>query len=210
MVRRAPNPPTVDGDLSDSAWRQAEALADFRQTNSGERPADQTEVRLLYTDDAFYVAFICRESTPDKQIVKRTARDSKVWEDDSVEVFINTDGLGYPYCQFVANAAGTQYDAMCPADGLLDSSWNGDWQVRTKSGSDAWTAEFRIPFETLGLAGPPSGRIWLCNFARNDHAARIRQDFGDTWWDISSWGYGPGGGLHVPSKFRPVVFVGDG
>lgn len=208
-ARRVSAPPALDGDLSDPAWQQAEPLTDFRQSNTGERPTDQTEVRLLYTDDALYVAFTCHESTPEKQIIKLTERDSAVWTDDSVEVFINTDGLGYPYYHLISNAAGVQYDALCTPDRPMDASWNGEWQVRTKRGSDRWTAELRIPFATLGVNEPPAGRVWLCNFARNDHAARIREEFGDKWWDISSWGYGPGGGLHVPAKFRPVVFAVD-
>lgn len=208
IARRISISPKLNGDLSDTVWQQAEPLTDFRHPNTGERPTDQTEVRLLYNNEAVYVAFVCHESTPEKQIVKLTERDSAVWTDDSVEVFINTDGLGHPYYHLIANAAGVQYDALCTAEHPMDASWSGDWQVRTRRGGNCWTAEFRIPFATLGLAGAPTGRMWLCNFARNDHAARIRDEFGDKWWDISSYGYGPGGGLHVPAKFRPVVFAG--
>lgn len=209
IARRVSTPPQLNGDLSDPAWQQAEPLTDFRQSNTGERPADQTEVRLLYTDDALYIAFTCHESTPEKQVIRQTERDSAVWTDDSVEVFVNTDGLGYPYYHLVANAAGVRYDAASSAEHPMDASWNGEWQVRTKRGSDRWIAELRVPFATLGIGEAPAGRMWLCNFARNDHAAQIRDAYGDKWWDISSYGYGAGGGLHVPAKFRPVVFACD-
>jgi len=199
-VRKVSAPPVMNGDLSDPIWQQAEKEISFGPAG------DQTEVRLLYTDDALYVGFVCHETMPEMQVVKRTARDSEVWEDDSVEVFINTDGLGYPYYQLISNMAGVMFDARRLPGAGLDISWNADWEVRTKNSGGEWTAEFKISFQSLGLDSAPSGRMWLCNFAREDHAAKIRLEYGDKWWDVTAWGRGSGV-LHDPAKFRPVVFA---
>ena len=49
-------PPTVDGDPSDRAWKQAEVMGQFTQLepDSGAPSTERTEVRVLFDDDTIY------------------------------------------------------------------------------------------------------------------------------------------------------------
>lgn len=50
------------------------------------------------------------------------------------------------YRHFAFDCDGGRYDAD-----NLDPSWNSQWTVSTKKRNDGWTAEVRIPFETLAF-----------------------------------------------------------
>jgi hypothetical protein len=194
-------PPKMTGDLSDPLWKQATVIGGFADGDA--KPDDRTEVRLLYTSDALYVGFTCFESNMDKLVAARTARGMDIWEDDAVEVRINTDGLLFPNYQFGANALGVQYDAATTSNGSPNTAWKPDWQVKTARAADRWTAEYRIPFRTLSVALPPNGCLWMCNFCRLDHA---NAEANGTNYQISSYGAKPGGSFHNTAKFRPVWF----
>ncbi|MGC8864006.1 MAG: carbohydrate binding family 9 domain-containing protein, partial [Armatimonadota bacterium] len=197
-------PIDMKGDLSDPLWSKAGPLGNFG--NGSSVPEDPTEVRLLYTDEALYVGFTCYESHMDKITAVRTERDSNVWQDDSVEVFLNPDSLLLPWWQFIVNVNGVQFDGVQQAGAEFDSSWNGDWQAATARTADRWTAEIRIPFSTLGLDGRQKGRIWMCNFARNDKANDRLERQGWAEYETSSYGAEPRGSLHDTRKFRPILF----
>ena len=53
--------PVVDGVLDDAAWKRAEASDAFTQKapRDGSPPSEPTTVRVVYDDDAIYVAFDC-------------------------------------------------------------------------------------------------------------------------------------------------------
>ena len=57
-ARRTAEKPTIDGKLDDPAWRQAPATSAFTQKfpNEGTPPTDPTTVRVLYDDEAVYIA----------------------------------------------------------------------------------------------------------------------------------------------------------
>ena len=82
----------------------------------------------------------------------RTQRDESVWEDDCVEVFLDTNHDHETYYQLIVNAAGTQGDAVW-RDGRLNLKWDGEWEAKTRQLTDRWNAEIAIPFGT-GPVGP--------------------------------------------------------
>ena len=206
VARLADREPDMKGDLSDPLWQSAPMVTGFGLSTDAGQAEDQTEVRLLYTRQAFYVGVLCHESSVDRMRVTRTQEGSDVWEDDSVEVFVNTDCLGRPYWQFVANAAGVRSFSYQQPATAQDRTPNPDWQVRTARGADRWTAEIRIPYATLGVAGTPAGQIWLVNVVRNDFASSRIDVVGEHWMQTSAWGFRPRGSNHDPRKFNPVLF----
>jgi len=194
-------PVNMTGDLSDPLWQSAPALPGYGILNDpGATPENPTEVRVLCDDTAVYVGFTCHEPFMDRMVCNHKEKGSEVWEDDSVEVFINTDALLGHYCHLIANSAGVTY-------GDWDETrepFTGEWEVKTVRGADRWGVEFRIPYASLGVSGPPKGGVWMCNFARNDYAMDPQRGAGAQ--QITAWGHGRGGGLHDPSKFKPVWF----
>ena len=59
-------PPTIDGDLSDPAWKSAPKVETFLDQQTGAIATDQTIAYILYDDKYIYVAFACKDSQPDK------------------------------------------------------------------------------------------------------------------------------------------------
>lgn len=198
-VHRAMRPPRLAGDLSDPLWRQSPVLKLV-----GGSSGNETELRLLYTPEALYVGFLCYETDTDRLVTGHKARDSEIWTDDSVEIFVNPNALGQPYYQFISNVEGAVLDGRHLPGEPFDITWNGDWEVKTARGKDHWTAEFRIPFRSIGVEGSAKGRIWLFNFARNDRAGEFHSVMGENY-EMSAWS--PAGSLHDTSKFRPIQFA---
>ncbi|MCJ7822761.1 MAG: hypothetical protein MUQ26_06785, partial [Armatimonadetes bacterium] len=62
----------------------------------------------------------CRE--PKRQFIRPRAlkHDGNVWEDDSVEIFIDPAGDRKSYVQLIVNAAGVTYEGR-----EKDGTWNG-------------------------------------------------------------------------------------
>ena len=54
---RTARPPTIDGQLNEEAWSQAQIMSDFTQIDpdEGQPATERTEVRVLYDDRALYV-----------------------------------------------------------------------------------------------------------------------------------------------------------
>src|SRR5439155_20688877 len=73
------DPPTIDGKLDDAAWKTAPPVASFTQKfpNEGMAPSDPTTMRILYDDDAIYVAFEC-EQAHSAVVDRLTRRDREV------------------------------------------------------------------------------------------------------------------------------------
>src|SRR5207237_413502 len=87
-------PPTIDGDLSDTAWKTAPKVETFLDQQTGAIATDQTVAYILYDDKYIYVAFACKDSQPDKITARETIRDYRYnnfdgLSEDSVEVFFD-------------------------------------------------------------------------------------------------------------------------
>lgn len=197
---------TLDGRLDEPAWSFSPTLGPFRIYNDSETYETPSTAQVLYGDDALYVGLVFGEPNMDLLVARNTEHDSDVWEEDSFEIYINTDGLGRPYYRFVANALGTMCEGRCTVGEGIDDGWNGVWSVKTARETERWTAEVRIPYSTLGVKKPEKDDMWMCNFGRTDKASPARLSHGENWREQSAWGYTPRGPLYNPSKFRPLWF----
>lgn len=103
---RAPGPILVDGRLDEAAWRAAPLSPPFVDLVTGGPAPLETRIACLWDERAFYVAFRIEE--PDVRAAL-TERDSFVWNDNDVEVFIGGDDC---YYEFEINALGTVYEAF--------------------------------------------------------------------------------------------------
>lgn len=162
---RATEPVTLDGDLSDAAWKDAPVLDHFFQMepDQGLAPTLRTEVRVVFDDVALYVGARMFDSSPDS-IVSRLSRRDVDARSDFFTVY--TDPFfdrrtGY---YFSVNAAGVQYDGTLFNDNWDDDSWDGVWDGKSKTDAQGWTCEMRIPFSQLRFReGAPA---WGVNFKR--------------------------------------------
>ena len=88
---RVSTPPVIDGVIED-AWKLAPSGDSFTQKfpKDGDVASDPTTVRVLYDDDAIYVAFDCPQ--PHTPVVKRLTRRDRSVEADSVTFDLGTRG----------------------------------------------------------------------------------------------------------------------
>jgi hypothetical protein len=146
---RTPTAPLIDGVLDDEVWKLAEPSGNFTQRvpNDGAAPSDPTTVRVLYDDDAVYVAFDCPQThTP---ITPHLTRRDRIVEADSVQFDLGTRGDHTSAFEFYVNASGTLADAIRFNDTDYSPDWDENWEARTGITPTGWAAEFRIPLRVL-------------------------------------------------------------
>ncbi|HRR96710.1 MAG TPA: carbohydrate binding family 9 domain-containing protein [Candidatus Ratteibacteria bacterium] len=153
--------PIIDGKL-EGCWQKAAKAENFYDCSELKLADVQTTAYLLYDDKALYIAFYCDEPNINEinRILSYKTRDSRIWENECVEIFLSPYSNGSPYFHFITNVAGTKYDALG-----TESSWNYLWEVATSIGKDYWVAEFCIPFSSLNLSSD-TNQVWRINFNR--------------------------------------------
>ena len=117
------------------------------------------------------------------------SRDGSVWEDDSIELFLDPGHTHQRYFQLVGNAAGACLDAR-----ERDAAWNADWSFAARRVEGGWEGEFAIPFASLGVAAPAEGAVWGLNVCVNVHGQ------GGFSWSPLQQGY------HEPGRFGHLRF----
>jgi hypothetical protein len=158
--------PRIDGVLDDDAWKLAPVATDFLQLepNEGEPATERTEVRVLYGDDALYVAFRAHDSSPDSIAAQLTRRDQNSYS-DLVHVLIDSYFDRRTAFHFAVNPLGVKHDIYRFDDTEEDSSWDAVWEAATRMDEQGWTAEIRIPYSQLRF-GNQDPQTWGINFGR--------------------------------------------
>jgi hypothetical protein len=103
---RASGAVEVDGDLAKPVWAAAPRSPRFVDLVTGEPAFLDTRVACLWDQRALYIGFWIQE--PDVRATL-TKRDSFIWHDNDVEVFIGGDDC---YYEFEINAFGTIYEVF--------------------------------------------------------------------------------------------------
>ncbi len=96
----------IDGDLTKPVWQQAAWSHRFVDLVSGEPGFFDTRVACLYDEKALYVGFRIQEPQVRATL---TERDSFIWFDNDVEVFLGGDDC---YYEFELNAFNTPYEVF--------------------------------------------------------------------------------------------------
>ena len=166
---QAPRPVKMDGKLDERCWKRGRWISRFYEAK-GKRPAKYPPLTKFAFDRQYlYMAFRCPEKEMDKLRLLRTKRDdSRVWNDDCVEIYLDANHDGASMIHFMINAAGVvtdskvveyaEPDAAAGVPGVYvyrrksDLSWNADVKVGASKGEAEWRLEVRIPARDLGLA----------------------------------------------------------
>jgi hypothetical protein len=222
VVKRAPGPIEVDGRLDDAAWKKAAWTEDFVVHDTGAPTDRRTRARMLWTDTHWYLAW----SIDDPGLAAElTEHDSNVWQEDSVELFIDPDGDERNYLQVVVSALGTVMDHSVSrasrAGVISDTDWTleglqvgvqVDGSVGDHGDKDKrWTCELAVPFAAIESASPAmsfppvDGDAWRVNLYRTDRDLR---DDDDTTLH-TAWSRTDRRGYHAPDRFGRVVFSAE-
>ena len=161
------NTPKIDATLDDPTWRRKPDIAGFVCTIPDSPPSTPTIAWVTYDQQALYLALYCVEPNPAQMRISATEHDGRVWEDDSVEIFIDTNYDRKSFFQIIINPRGVTYD------GKSDGPWDGDFESAATVTDKAWLLEAAISWNTLGLDGPPApGSKMGLNLVRNRSQAQ--------------------------------------
>jgi hypothetical protein len=193
-VPRLDTRPVIDGVLDDAYTAHARPLA-FRFLVGGpDTPTGATTAWVVSTTDELILFFECRQPAGDRPAARVDKRDGPVWQDDSIEIFLDPAGLRREDSgdHLILSARGVSYDARLDPGGEK-TAWNPDLDVKTTVGRDAWTLEMALPFTSLGLEPGRVPRFWTANFCRTAYLIEGRED---TAWRPTGTERG-----HVPATF---------
>ncbi len=155
-IQRVTSPPPLEDFLQmkpSPAWEGKMAKVDqFIQAypSDGEPASQRTEAYLGYDDKNLYVIFICFDNDPQK-IRARLSRREDVFDDDAVEVVLDTFHDHRRAYAFFSNALGVQADALWTEGQDFDIP-----STRSSHGGEAhpegFVVRFAIPFRSLRFA----------------------------------------------------------
>ena len=156
----------VDGEFNEMSWLRAEEIYDFVQSNPdfGYAPTEQTEVKVIYDNDAVYIGVRVFDSQPDKITGQLTRRD-EFSDSDWISIYIDSRNDRQTAYGFSVNPLGVKVDRFMFNDFYGDLSWDAVWECETKIDSLGWKAEFKIPFHVLRFSTEKE-LVWGFNVIR--------------------------------------------
>ena len=145
------------------------------------------------------MAVRAEEPEPDHLQTQVTARDSRIWQDDCIELMIDPSGQQVEYFHLIVSANATVYDAWMRQGGHVRSAeWDADLQAATHIGDDHWSLELAIPLIAIGpFAG--TDEPWVFNLSRSRRAEGKQQL--STFAALS-------GSFHQPTEYVPLQVQG--
>ncbi len=157
---------TINGMLDEDIWSQAVLIEDLHQVFPEEyvSPSQPTQVRVFYTENALYIGAQMVESDAD-QITDRVLRQGQSLSSDDVFAVILDPYLdrrnGY---RFEVNPNGVRWEGLFQNIIEVEGNWQGIWEARAQRNAEGWSAEIRIPFQSLSFN--PGSTTWGLNFNR--------------------------------------------
>ncbi len=112
---RAAGPIVVDGKLDEPSWLAAPRSPAFADIVTGEPAWFDTRVALLWDDDYLYFGFTAQETDVWNTL---SERDSKIWEENDLELFIAGENA---YYEFEINALNTDLRSVLDLEGRASS-----------------------------------------------------------------------------------------
>jgi hypothetical protein len=208
----------IDGKLDEEFW---ETVRPIELKAFGAAPDLKTKVKVFSDKEHLYIG----AHLPDEHIwSEHEERDSALWNEEVLEVFIDPDRDGKDYLELQINPLGTIFDAhfavrLGRGEGSRDDqieqakSWNMDGlesavhvegTVNDDSDKDQhWSVELKLPYaEIPGVDAPPSrGDSWAVNFYRYDRPDKRRTL-------AYAWSKPSGGSFHQVERFGTLKFAG--
>ena len=169
LVPTCEAPPTIDGDLGDACWADAQPAPFEGDAHRGE---PLTALFIRRDDRAVYFGY--RRTAPLSNgkpipfVATQTGQDSNAWMDDDVELFV-TDAARKVALQFGLSCAGGRFDGLnaLPKRTWSNTEWSGQWHCAVRRTDTKWTAEMAIPYQTLRAAGLSTDALHLNAMSQN-------------------------------------------
>ena len=177
---RASGPIVIDGRPDEAVWLEAPPITRFIQSRPdlGHPATQETIVRVLYDDEALYVAAICYDTEPDNLTVTSLERDFSPLDSDVFSFVLDPNLDRRNAFLFYINPYGSFGDAQAFDDNrILNYAWDGVAEVETQLTDFGWTVEIAIPWTTIRFDGADGSQDWGFNAQR-----RIRRINESSTW----------------------------
>lgn len=169
----------IDGHFSESVWENVQIATDFIQLkpNPGSPSSQRTEVKVIYDNNAIYIAAKCFDSTGKVSRVLSQRDDFNANVDNFQVIFdtYNDDQNGFG---FGVSSMGVQSDSkICIDDENLEL--NMVWSSAVVLNESGWQLEMRIPYSAIRFP-KITVQNWGINFFR--YISQTREE--STWSPI--------------------------
>lgn len=180
----------LDGRLNESAWKTAPVSSNFveRTPNPKDEPPVQSRVRVVFDEQALYVAVENDLLPGEEPRALELRRDSgRVWSDDAITLKFDVALDRRTSLNLAVNSAGTQVDAMALNNGRqFRRQFDAVWSSASNVTDGVWTVEFRVPFSALGMSALDRPRQIGFNVTRDHNVRNATYDW-----------------AHLPPEFGP-------
>ena len=177
QLKRAENPPVLDGKLDDPVWRDAVLISEFVQSRpvDGAPATEETEVRVAYDSGHLYFAFYARYSDPALIRANRSDRD-QTRADDRIAVYfdpfldqqraymLSVNGYGIQADALVTSGGGGGRGRGGSGRGREDRSWDALFESKGGLVDDGWIVEMAVPFKSLRYPAKAEGETHQWGF----------------------------------------------
>ena len=165
-AERTAVPPIIDGDLTDEVWTLGAPIRDLfvDQPVEGDPLPQKTEIRILYDDDALYVAAWCYDTEPDEITASLMRRDASPRNQDFIMILLDPFGERRSGYVFAVTPITTLWDALIEEAGSVNREWDSIWYAQARRNGEGWVVEIAIPLKSLNF--PEDRSTWGFNIAR--------------------------------------------
>lgn len=195
-IKKAKGEIVLDGVLDEADWKAAQVADNWYQNYPVDTiPAPfQTEARVTFDDEFFYVSFVCYDDeSPD--VIYSLRRDFEYLLNDNVGVNIGPYNDRLNGFFFALTPAGVQRDGIIIGGGAggdaFNSYWDNKWYSEVVRYPDKWIAEMAIPFKSFRYKSDL--KEWNIIFDRYDKKRNSR----------SSW-------IRTPIQYSTGMFAYSG
>ncbi|KPJ91980.1 MAG: hypothetical protein AMS18_08300 [Gemmatimonas sp. SG8_17] len=146
-------PMRLDGLLNESAWQEAVAIPNLTMVEpvEGGELVGATRAWVLADATTIVVGVACEDPNPVGIVSFSKARDSELRNEDHVKIILDTFLDGRSGYIFALNPSGARYDALVARQGEGENpDWDAIWEASAHRDSTGWSAEIRIPIQSLG------------------------------------------------------------
>lgn len=193
QVQMVKEPLPLDGGLTGNGWQAVPVQTDFRclQSSGKDRPEAQTEFRVAADADNLYISILCHESQMEK--LRKSTVPSRLWNSDTVEIFLCPTGQPDEFYQFAVSAGNLQFSMFYgEAGNVRPDPYFPFWTSKVFYGKDHWLVQIQIPFSAFYMTRNVKWNSeWLMNIARTRTPVRERS----SWSPLNS-------GFCEPRGFR--------
>ncbi len=169
----------IDGRLDEAAWDEAEKVSGFINwaPTPGEEPSNQTDVKLLFDDDAIYIGAYLKEQSREDIRLQLSQRD-QIGNSDWFGIILDTYGNANDALEFIVTASGVQFDAKLTNG--EDPNWDAVWFSNVHLTDKGWYCEIKIPYGAIRFAKTKEQK-WNINFIRKVNRLEERS----SWYPIN-------------------------